>query len=106
MHPALAAQWSAGAGSPSAINDLLDDFGTLLDTEWRLLLTLGTVLVAHPHPRSPAVAAAVAVAVAVAVGSSGADPAQVSMMYGVMSIIVIWSSRGPVHWCFRSSLGL
>ena len=55
MHPALAAQWSAGAGSPSAINDLLDDFGTLLDTEWRLLLTLGTVLVAHPHPRTPAV---------------------------------------------------
>ena len=102
MHPALAAQWSAGAGSPSAINDLLDDFGTLLDTEWRLLLTLGTVLVAPPHPRTPAVA----VAVAVAVGSSGADPAQVSMMYGVMSIIVIWSSRGPVHWCFRSSLGL
>ena len=100
MHPALAAQWSAGAGSPSAINDLLDDFGTLLDTEWRLLLTLGTVLVAHPHPRTPAVA------VAVAVGSSGVDPAQVSMMYGVMSIIVIWSSRGPVHWCFRSSLGL
>ena len=74
----------------------------IMATEWRLLLTLGTVLVAHLHPRTPAVA----VAVAVAVGSSGVDPAQVSMMYGVMSIIVIWSSRGPVHWCFRSSLGL
>ncbi len=30
----------------------------------------------------------------------------VSMMYGVMSIIVIWSSRGAVHWCFRWSLWL
>ena len=42
MHPALAAQWSSpGRDGGSAINDLLDDFGTLLDTEWRLLLTLG-----------------------------------------------------------------
>ena len=70
MHPSLAAQWSAGAGSPSAINDLLDDFGTLLDTEWRLLLTLGTVLVPHPHPRTPAPALALAVAVAVAVAAA------------------------------------
>ena len=46
MHPALAAQWSA---SPSAINDLLDDFGTLLDTEWRLLLTIGVVLVSFMY---------------------------------------------------------
>ena len=52
MHPALAAQWSS---SPSAINDLLDDFGTLLDTEWRLLLTLGTVLVLQ-HPQTLALA--------------------------------------------------
>ena len=70
MHPALAAQWSSN--NPSAINDLLDDFGTLLDTEWRLLLTLGSVLV--------------------------------SMVYGIMSVIVIWSSRGAVHWGFRLSL--
>ena len=51
MHPVLAAQWSARGvgGSPSAINALLDDFGTLLDTEWRLLLTLGAVLVLQ-HP--------------------------------------------------------
>ena len=71
MNPAFAAQFST---NPSAITDLLDDFGTLLDTEWKLLLTLGVVLV--------------------------------SLMYGIISAIIICTSRSIVHWGWRLSLGL
>ena len=42
MNPAFAAQWQQ---NPSAITDLLDDFSTLLDTEWKLLLCLAVILV-------------------------------------------------------------
>ena len=47
MNPALAAAHFQGPGreSAAALTDLLDDFGSLLDSEWKLLLCLAIILV-------------------------------------------------------------
>lgn len=105
MNPAFAAQWQQ---NPSAITDLLDDFSTLLDTEWKLLLCLAVILVTlmygsasaivvrhHPRPHGHALPQA-RPSTHRCLLFLRRDPAPTQ----------IWTSNHRVHWGWRVSFGL